>query len=589
MRDPEPSGRLPLLLRDSRGQSEVLGVVLILGLTIAGTAAAVAFGAPALSSIQQTTETSSAEHAMTQLDSKASLVGFDNAPSQQVDLGIRGTGGTTRVNASSGYITITKTNTTSGVTTTFLETDLGAVVYENGDTTIAYQGGGVWKRTGPGSTMVSSPEFHYRGTTLTLPLIIVSGTDTLDNRVQIRHGTSQPVFPVDGVASKTNPLAGDRVNVTITSRYYQAWGRFFEERSGGMATYDHPNQTVTATLVAPETQESVTQGMMSTSPSKKLHIDGKHGAVFIDTYNSSIGDYASTSGSGGTIATAGGVNVQHGTLNGSLVSGGGEVNLKKSSYVTDDLAYGGTFSTHDAPSSHVGGAITNDGSAPTIDPIDGYIDQQQTEIRDNPNVNADTDIDDQGDSDPTNDELDDSQTSWTLDAGTYYLETIDLQSGETLTLNNTDGPIEIYVEDDVILDDATLDVVSESGSRVRIYVAHKRIEIKGGSTVSVPEERSSKLWLYGGRDTHIKLEDAGTRVVGVIYAPSGDTHSGKVEFREEAELYGGIVGGEARIESGAEIHYDETLKSQAPLPVGADVTRLTYLHITTSTVNVTDG
>lgn len=589
MSETESSGRLSSPSRDSRGQSEVLGIVLILGLAIAGTTAVVAFGAPALSAIQQTAEIASAEHAMTQLDSEASLVGFDSAPSQQVDLGIRGTGATARVNASSGHMTIARTNTSSGTTTTLLETDLGAVVYENGDTTIAYQGGGVWKRTGTGSTMVSPPEFHYRQTTLTLPLIIVTGDNHLDNRVEVSPGTSQPVFPVDGVASKTNPLAGDRINVTITSRYYQAWGRYFEGRTGGTVTYDHPNQTVTATLVAPENQQPVTQGIASTSPAKKMHIDGKHGDVLVDTYNSSSGDYASTNGSGGTITTAGGVDVQHGTLNASLVSGGGEVKLKKDSYITGDLAYGGTLSTDGSPSSHVGGTITNDGSAPTVDPIDGFIDQKQTEIKNDPNVNTDTDIDDRGDSDPTNDKLVDSQNSWTLTDGTYYLETIDLKNSETLTLDNTDGPIDIYVEKDVKLHGATLDIVSESGGRVRIYVDHKKIEIKEGATVTVPGDRSSKLWLYGGRDTHIKLEDAGTTFVGVIYAPSGDTHPGKVELKEEAELYGAVVGGETKLESGAEVHYDEALKSQAPIPVGADIAQLTYLHITVNTVNVTDG
>ncbi|MFC7155117.1 archaellin/type IV pilin N-terminal domain-containing protein [Halomarina halobia] len=575
--------------RNDRGQSEVLGVVLILGITIAGTTAVAVFGAPVLSNAQQAVEIKSAEHAMTKLDSKASLVGFDDSPSQEIDLGIRGTGGAVRVNETSGRITIDRTDA-GGNTTTLLARDLGAVIYENGDTTITYQGGGVWKQTGDGSTMISPPEFHYRDRTLTLPLIIVDGDRSIDGRVQVSAGPSQSVFPIDGDANKSNPLVDDRVNVTVTSRYYEAWGDFFEERTGGQVTYDSPNQTVTVTLVSPATQQPVTQGVSSTSPAKRMHIDGKHGDVFIDTYNSSDGNYTATGGSGGTIVTAGGVDIQHGTLNGSLVSGGGEVNLKKDSYITDDLAYGGALSTHDAQSSHVGGDITSDGSAPIVDPIDGFIDQKQTEIANDPDVNTDSDgdIDDKGDTDPTNDELVGSRDSWTLTDGTYYLETIDLKGNEALTLNNTNGPVEIYVEKDFKLDGATLNVTDESGHTVRIYVGHKRIEVTNGATVSVPEDRSSKLWLYGSRDTHIKLAGSGTRVTGVIYAPSGDTDPGKIELTEHAELFGAVVGGEARLERGATIHYDETLSSQAPIPPGTDVAQLTYLHATTNTVTITD-
>jgi hypothetical protein len=576
-------------LEDVRAQSETIGVVLILGMVILGMTAVIGFGSQALDATEQRSEIASAEHAMTQLDSEVSLVGFNSSSSQRVDLGIQGTGGTARANDTSGHITIDKTDG-SGTTTTLLDTDLGAVVYENEDATIAYQGGGVWKRTGGGSTMVSPPEFHYRDTTLTLPLIVVNGSGRLGSRVQVSPGPSRPVFPVDGVPSKSNPLVGESINVTITSAYYEAWGRFFEERTGGNTTYDRATRTVTVTLVAPEIRPPIANGVVSTSPGKRLDIDGKHGDVGIDTYDSSSGDYAATGGSGGTIVTSGGVKIKHGKLKGNLVSGSGEVRLEKDSTITGDLAYGGTLSSKKgSPSSHVGDTITADGSTSEIAPIGGFIDQKQSAIESN-NDNDDTSaIDDQGDSDPTNDELDDSQTSWTLTNGKYYFEKIDLKSGETLTLDNTGGPIEIYVEKDVKLDDATLEVLDETGGTVRIYVERKKIEFTKGSTMTVPEDDATKLWLYSGQHTDVKIEGASTTVVGAIYAPSGDAHHGKVDIRKEAELYGAVVGGDTKLKEGAEIHYDEALGSAAPIPPGSDVPLLKYLHATVNTVNVTDG
>ncbi|MFC7194689.1 hypothetical protein ACFQL4_08535 [Halosimplex aquaticum] len=58
---------------------------------------------------------------------------------------------------------VTIYNQSADETKTLTNVTLGAVRYENGDHDIAYQGGGVWKGTEAGTTMLSPPEFHFRG------------------------------------------------------------------------------------------------------------------------------------------------------------------------------------------------------------------------------------------------------------------------------------------------------------------------------------------------------------------------------------------------------------------------------------------
>jgi hypothetical protein len=241
--------------RGRRAQSEVLAVVLLLGLTAAGAGSVLVFGADAIQGTTESTDIGRAEHAMTQLDSKTSLVAHGSSEVQRVD--VIGDGrGTVRVDEDAGWMRVRIVNeTTDTVDEEVMNETMGAVVYERGETTLVYQGGGVWRRDPGGSTLVSPPEFHYRGRTLTLPLILVGGEVTSTESVTMSQQTPpQGQFPNES-AGRRNPLTSGRVNVTVGSDNYRAWGRFFSERTQGSVSYDHANGTVTVQLVTPFSEE----------------------------------------------------------------------------------------------------------------------------------------------------------------------------------------------------------------------------------------------------------------------------------------------------------------------------------------------
>lgn len=208
---------------ESRGQSETIGVVLLLAITVLGMGVVVAVGTGALETAQQSTAVDRSAQSMSLLDARTALVALGRADSQSVSLA-GSAEGRYEVKPDTGRITVTRETNTS--TTEYANTTLGSVVYENGDRTIAYQGGGVWKSYDEGSTMVSPPEFNYQDATLTLPIVRVGGGSSAVSggptaKVRANSGeTDRAVFPNETLS---NPLSNGTVTVTVHSEYYRGW------------------------------------------------------------------------------------------------------------------------------------------------------------------------------------------------------------------------------------------------------------------------------------------------------------------------------------------------------------------------------
>lgn len=83
--------------------------------------------------------------------------------------------------------------------------------------------------------MISPPEFHYRGETLTLPAVNVSGDSVLNEDVTITRDRTIKRFP-DPSSGFDNPIRESVVNVTVGSEFYRARGNYFEERTEGPYT-----------------------------------------------------------------------------------------------------------------------------------------------------------------------------------------------------------------------------------------------------------------------------------------------------------------------------------------------------------------
>ncbi|WP_336344829.1 type IV pilin N-terminal domain-containing protein [Halalkalicoccus ordinarius] len=250
---------------DRRGQSEVIGVVLLLSVTVIGVTAVVASGAAVLGDAQTDSRIAQTENSMSQMSSKAGLVALGQSGTRAFDLGNLGDG-TVDVRKDAGTVTVSHVDEANN-REELHRGSYGAVVATVGDTEIAYQGGGVWRKDDDRSVMVSPPEYHYQQRTLTFPIVRVVGDGHANGPVRGRltgAGGTGSIYP-DGTVERANPLEDGKVVIEIQSEYYQGWYDFFEARTEGTVEIDDTNRTVTVELDIPF-QTSIENAVTTTSP-----------------------------------------------------------------------------------------------------------------------------------------------------------------------------------------------------------------------------------------------------------------------------------------------------------------------------------
>ena len=231
-----------------RGVSSVIGVVMILAITMAAITSILIIGGAALTMSQDETDISQMETSMAQMSSKASLTALGDSGMHQFNLGdLRQ--GELEIKEMSGSVTIEyidQDNNTVQENTT----QLGALVYTNGDTEVAFQGGGVWKSTSDdGGEMISPPEYHYLSRTLTFPVVTISGegTSSTSGSGTISKVDSETQYPI---GDRQNPIENETVYIEIESDYHRGWYEFFDSRTDGNISHDSENQTVRTDLTA---------------------------------------------------------------------------------------------------------------------------------------------------------------------------------------------------------------------------------------------------------------------------------------------------------------------------------------------------
>jgi len=578
--------------RAVRGQSTTLGFVLVFAIVLGGTTLVLVAGSGALADAQQDVGIARAEKSLAEVDSKAAMVGLGQSSSQSVSLATA-QDGDYRVNDTAGNINVTLFPGGGG-STVLVDQKLGELRYESGRTTVAYQGGGVWRKTGNGSTMVSPPEFHYRDLTLTLPVVRIDGQGSVGDSVTVsQNETAIGKFPTSSIK---NPLNDARVRVKIRSEYYRAWGAFFRERTEGNATVYHSNNTAVLDLVTPAPDQPEPIGAV---------VSGAAGDEIVLDNNACMDAYRKSSSHGGSLSSR--QNCDNSSPNGTVYSTGGVKLDSGNTEIRGNVTLGGNLSipggkvkgyvkctkgNHDCEDSNVGSgdvedAILNvDTEVPDPTPVDDTVDNKIQEFRvsnDNSGA-ADVVYDDTGGDDWRFDVGEDA----TVGAGNYYVDKlVRANSGKTLTLDTTGGDINIAVDGSFDLDSNTIKV--EGKNRVRIYMTED-IDFTGGTVKVVDGGRtynSSQFWVYGNSGFDADL-DSGSEFTGVIYAPEGPSSSAGTVTMSDSVVHGAIVAHVDGMDSDAAIHYDERLgQSSIQRAASPDDPRVTNVHLTVNRVNVT--
>lgn len=246
------------LPRDEQAVSEVVGYMLILSLLVLSVSTLYVTGNPIIEKLQGNVYQQAVEQSFTVLDAQISAATLGEAPVQTSNLFTKT--GSVRVTNDS-FISITRV-VQNGSETLLYNHTLGTIEWDSGDdTTIAFEGGGVWKREVLGEpVMISPPEFHYNGETLTFPIIELEGEGSSGGgsttRITAQRLGHSVIYP-NTTANSTfiNPVFG-QVRIVIHSRYYEGWANYVEERTAASAvTHDDVEETL-ITLNANPTNKS---------------------------------------------------------------------------------------------------------------------------------------------------------------------------------------------------------------------------------------------------------------------------------------------------------------------------------------------
>jgi hypothetical protein len=272
------------LLRSEKAVSAVVGVMIILALTITSTSVILLYSAPSMKNMQDMANAQRAEQAFTVFDSRTSKVALGESPSQTTSFSIMD--GSVNVNGddssyeNSQMVIVCaqlseepwysnfnnnklKWNSwephESQPNITVFRSYMGSITYTQGDRIIGYEGGGVWSKYPTGkAVMISPPEFHYNGETLTLPIMKINGDEVFSGRTDVAVTVSSDNMPVvlypdPSSTKKVNPLSSDKVLIYIKSEFYTAWADYANSLTYASATTDDANQTAIVELeVLPE-------------------------------------------------------------------------------------------------------------------------------------------------------------------------------------------------------------------------------------------------------------------------------------------------------------------------------------------------
>jgi Mg-chelatase subunit ChlD len=259
-----------------RGTSTAVAVVLLASFTLFTAVLVVSVGGAAIDTVQEQTDQKLVTNSMQEARSRLLSLSESTVPAGSTTFSLPGTDGTSVDVKEQARLTIQVRRADStasqndhwngsapGEVCTF-EHELGTILYERGDSVLAYQGGGVWRRdSATGATrMISAPELTRNGRTIELDLVDVSARETISNgeTVITRMDTTESSAVQNQLRSQLGPcwthseggFVRTDLNITLRSPYADAWARYANEtlvRNESLDSVSYERGTSTVEMV----------------------------------------------------------------------------------------------------------------------------------------------------------------------------------------------------------------------------------------------------------------------------------------------------------------------------------------------------
>ncbi|MCX9010354.1 MAG: hypothetical protein OIN66_04445 [Candidatus Methanoperedens sp.] len=223
------------IIKSEDAVSETIGYSFILGIVVVAVGIMVVAAYPILSSIQDTALMEAESEALTMLSGRMNMVALGATPSQVTRMDLNG--GTMNVyNTTGNRLSIVVANET-GYQVEIFNKSLGKVEYAVNDNIIAFENGGMFRKYPSGDpVMMTPPEFHYNGETLTFPILRINNAASAGGKgvISIYSTSADPprrIYPNLTSSTFINPLIGKQIRIRLKSDYYKAWAKYIEERT----------------------------------------------------------------------------------------------------------------------------------------------------------------------------------------------------------------------------------------------------------------------------------------------------------------------------------------------------------------------
>jgi hypothetical protein len=228
---------------DKRGEAHLIGVILLIGLAIAGATLVFVVGSAAITDLRASTELQSAEYSMREVDSRLSQVLASRTDTQTLNFG--GDDRNVTIDTDSSMTVVINENPSR----CSIDVPMGTIVTtDSKGRQVGYEGGGVWRLENGRSAMVSPPDFQYQNGTIDFPVTSLEGSleGSVDELYAERNieDSAEARKEIRKTLRRSACRQPNNVTVVVESSYYEAWGDYFEQKTGVNPTYDHNAATV---------------------------------------------------------------------------------------------------------------------------------------------------------------------------------------------------------------------------------------------------------------------------------------------------------------------------------------------------------
>lgn len=250
---------------DRRGQSEVLGTVMLVGIVVLAALAVAGLALGAFGGTQDQADREAIEQTLLDLRSSAAAVAIEGESSRVLHIEPPANS-QMMLNESAGGITIEHLNYRPGKDDDpeelYSQDRLGSLQIQQDDVVYGFEAGGIFRYEDGRSQMVAPPTIVYRDLTAVMPILRLEGEGAKAGPTSISISPGEhvrPAFPSDKSYQNgsldipyDNPVMNGSIQITVQSKFYQGWEQFFEQYTDGNVTTYPDEQKVVATIASIE-------------------------------------------------------------------------------------------------------------------------------------------------------------------------------------------------------------------------------------------------------------------------------------------------------------------------------------------------